>query len=134
MGPYCQFCGHRCFVERFVPGSNATILATCPKGMAHDRERSGYDHTTAVNPNDPAIKAYAAAIRENVAKTAVRDIVTGEAFAEAVLAGAKGCIVPPGMQPGRSISAPADSKAEAAAQLEFVRRTLRYALIRVGVA
>lgn len=130
MGPYCQNCDRRCFVERFVPDSNVTILATCPKGMAHDRERTGYDHTTAVNPHDPAIKAYAAAIRENT----VRRTVTSEAFAEAVLAGAKGCLVPPGMQPGRSISASASNKAEAAAQLEFVRRTLRYALTRVGVA
>lgn len=31
------------------------VLATCPAGMAHDREATGYDHTTAVNPRrDPA--------------------------------------------------------------------------------
>ena len=75
MGPYCDFCDHRCFVERFVPGSHVTILATCGKGMAHDRERTGYDHTTAVNPNDPAVMAYAEAIRLRAAKVTARSIV-----------------------------------------------------------
>lgn len=55
MGPYCKFCDHRCFVVRQIPGREndptaPTILATCPDGMALDRERTGYDHRTAINP------------------------------------------------------------------------------------
>ena len=49
-GAYCKFCGDRCFLERWVPGESATHFATCPKGMALDREATGYDHTTAFNP------------------------------------------------------------------------------------
>jgi hypothetical protein len=31
------------------------IMATCARGAEHDREVTGYDHTTAVNPRrDPA--------------------------------------------------------------------------------
>jgi len=48
-GAYCKFCDHRCFVYRVVPGSNVTHLATCPEGMALDREKLGVDYTTAVN-------------------------------------------------------------------------------------
>ena len=56
MGAYCRFCDMRCFVLRTLPAdakSNAgeTIhLATCERGMAHDRETTGYGHTTAANP------------------------------------------------------------------------------------
>lgn len=61
MGPYCRFCDHRCFVERIVPGEHAPntllgataghlLMATCPAGMANDRELTGHDHTTAINP------------------------------------------------------------------------------------
>lgn len=49
MGPYCQFCDHRCFLPRIV-GTSSVILATCPRGMAQDRERCGHDHRTALNP------------------------------------------------------------------------------------
>lgn len=53
-GSYCKFCGHRCFVYRDIPDGPAagriTHLATCVKGMAFDREQTGYDHTTATNP------------------------------------------------------------------------------------
>jgi hypothetical protein len=51
-GSYCKFCGHRCFVYRLVPNSRVTHLATCRRGMSFDRERTGYDHTTAFNPLD----------------------------------------------------------------------------------
>jgi hypothetical protein len=58
-GSYCKFCGHRCFVYRLVPNSVITHLATCPRGMAFDRERTGYDHTTAFNPFYPEqVKQY----------------------------------------------------------------------------
>ena len=52
MGPYCEFCDHRCFVPRVIPGSlKQVLMATCPKGMEFDRSASGgYDHTTAFNP------------------------------------------------------------------------------------
>ncbi|GAA3831528.1 hypothetical protein GCM10022380_57630 [Amycolatopsis tucumanensis] len=51
-GPYCRYCGHRCFVYRVLPdGSWAGHMATCPEGAAHDREVTGHDHTTATNPN-----------------------------------------------------------------------------------
>jgi hypothetical protein len=56
MGSYCQFCDHRCFVERKMPADakwrpgETVHLATCAKGMAHDREQTGHDHTTAINP------------------------------------------------------------------------------------
>lgn len=61
-GSYCKFCDSRCFVERIIPdpkpGSIAAAvggrihMATCPKGMEHDRKVSGYDHTTAINPSE----------------------------------------------------------------------------------
>jgi hypothetical protein len=51
MGPYCNHCGHRCFVERTVPGYPLiTILATCDRGAEHSRQMTGYDYTTAINP------------------------------------------------------------------------------------
>ena len=50
-GPYCQFCGRRCFLARVVPGVESTMdMATCSGGMARDRQATGYDHTTAINP------------------------------------------------------------------------------------
>ncbi|WP_234343429.1 hypothetical protein, partial [Streptomyces sp. NRRL F-5123] len=53
-GAYCKFCGNRCFVYRIIPDGPqkgwAGHLATCAPGMAHDREKTGYDHTTATNP------------------------------------------------------------------------------------
>jgi hypothetical protein len=52
-GSYCKYCGQRCFVMRLVPNSTVTHLATCHKGMEHDRKGTGYDHTTAFNPADP---------------------------------------------------------------------------------
>lgn len=63
MGPYCQFCDHRCFVERIIPNpapgtiAEATgghlLMATCATGMAHDRRATGgLDHTTAINPRE----------------------------------------------------------------------------------
>jgi hypothetical protein len=55
-GSYCDFCGHRCFVLRRIP-DNAPYragrtyhMATCPRGKAFDREQTGYDADTAINP------------------------------------------------------------------------------------
>lgn len=49
-GAYCQFCDQRCFVLRTLPdGSWTGHMATCVAGAAHDRQRTGYDYTTAVN-------------------------------------------------------------------------------------
>jgi hypothetical protein len=61
MGPYCDFCDHRCFVLRRLPddangkiaGVGEILMATCQRGMAHDREQTGYTHKTAINPCDP---------------------------------------------------------------------------------
>lgn len=61
-GAYCQFCDHRCFVERVLPephrcsGVCAAVghhlhLATCPAGRDYDRHRTGFDSTTAINPH-----------------------------------------------------------------------------------
>jgi len=57
-GAYCKFCGLRCFVYRVIPGGDlkgrSLHLATCPQGMEHDLEATGYTHLTAVNPvTDP---------------------------------------------------------------------------------
>lgn len=77
MGPYCSFCGIRCFLIRIVPDGPrigwSGLMATCGKGMALDREATGHDHTTAVNPvTDPDAaaavgRAVAAAARPTVA-------------------------------------------------------------------
>jgi hypothetical protein len=51
MGPYCKFCGSRCFLPRAgAQLGTTTILATCRRGMAHDLKTSGYTHRTAINP------------------------------------------------------------------------------------
>lgn len=53
-GPYCMYCHRRCFVLRVVPDGPSEgwegHMATCRKGMEHDRKVTGHDHTTAVNP------------------------------------------------------------------------------------
>jgi hypothetical protein len=50
MGPYCKFCGTRCFC--FFPDKTpehilkaygtSTIIATCPGGQEFERQRVGY--------------------------------------------------------------------------------------------
>lgn len=53
-GAYCKFCARRCFVLRVIPDGPekgwSGHLATCHSGMELDREKTGHDHTTAVNP------------------------------------------------------------------------------------
>lgn len=60
MGPYCNYCDNRCFVERVYPtedGWRFLIMATCERGMANDREKTGYDFETAINPvTDPRFR------------------------------------------------------------------------------
>jgi len=55
-GAYCMYCDHRCFVYRQVIVAGEQIwaghMATCLKGMAHDRRALGVDHTQAFNPYD----------------------------------------------------------------------------------
>ena len=57
MGPYCQYCDRRCFVERrIVVGGEIVwdgIMATCPRGRERDRQVLGQDFREAVNPRDP---------------------------------------------------------------------------------
>ncbi len=54
MGSYCNYCGHRCFVYRKVIVGGETLwsghMATCPRGMEHDRRSLGMDSSTAHNP------------------------------------------------------------------------------------
>lgn len=51
MGPYCKFCGQRCFI--YIPTNTprhildayfgrATIIATCPAGKAYEKAKIGY--------------------------------------------------------------------------------------------
>ena len=55
-GAYCRYCGHRCFVTRRMPADatwrpgQIVHLATCARGKAFDREHTGYDADTAINP------------------------------------------------------------------------------------
>lgn len=58
MGPYCNFCGTRCFVLRVLPkeaksrlAGGELLMATCRRGMAHDLEQTGHTYKTATNPN-----------------------------------------------------------------------------------
>jgi hypothetical protein len=50
MGPYCKFCGERCFVP-FPEGTpkhileaygSASIIATCRRGQEFERQKIGY--------------------------------------------------------------------------------------------
>jgi len=54
MGPYCNYCGRRCFLPRVIPDGprkgESLILATCGAGMARDVEATGHTHETALNP------------------------------------------------------------------------------------
>lgn len=50
MGAYCRYCRRRCFVVRVLADNRSMCLATCPEGMALDRQVTGQDHTTAHNP------------------------------------------------------------------------------------
>jgi hypothetical protein len=56
MGSYCNYCGSRCFVLRVLPtdapgghGGRQLAMATCPAGMAHDRQMTGYTHRDCIN-------------------------------------------------------------------------------------
>jgi hypothetical protein len=40
MGPYCNYCDKRCFVDN--PKKPGWLLATCIKGQAHDKDVLGY--------------------------------------------------------------------------------------------
>ena len=43
MGPYCTFCGRRCFVPRRIPGTfTETLMATCAAGANFDLNRCGH--------------------------------------------------------------------------------------------
>ena len=62
MGPYCKFCGHRCFVHITdewpahiieAYGTN-TIAATCRRGQQFEKERLGYCYDDAVKARKEA--------------------------------------------------------------------------------
>lgn len=50
MGPYCKFCGTRCFVhlpsglpaEVYQAYGSATIIATCTVGQEFEKKKVGY--------------------------------------------------------------------------------------------
>lgn len=50
MGPYCNYCGRRCFLLRVLKDGRTMLLATCDKGMEHDRRVGGETHEDALNP------------------------------------------------------------------------------------
>lgn len=62
MGPYCNFCARRCFVLRVLQDGRSMLLATCARGMEHDRSQVGEDHTTALNPVTDQVAAVSRAI------------------------------------------------------------------------
>jgi hypothetical protein len=66
MGPYCKFCGQRCFVylpmETPKEAQNAygttTIIATCKEGQEYEKKLTGWcldDIQAAIKSNDPAL-------------------------------------------------------------------------------
>ncbi len=65
-GAYCKFCDRRCFFYRVMPADakwspgRGVHLATCARGQAYDREHTGYDQTTAINPLADATKGVSA--------------------------------------------------------------------------
>lgn len=50
MGPYCNYCGHRCFThmpaetptEALKAYGRSTIIATCPAGQQFEKENVGW--------------------------------------------------------------------------------------------
>lgn len=58
-GSYCNYCEHRCFVERRIIVAGEAIwsghMATCVKGREHDRRVLGVDESRALNPHDHAV-------------------------------------------------------------------------------
>ena len=77
MGPYCNFCGRRCFLVRVLADGRTMMLATCATGMKHDRQAVGQDHTTALNPvtEQDAVQQLADELAEMAARArAVLDV------------------------------------------------------------
>ncbi|GED55856.1 hypothetical protein EDM54_12965 [Brevibacillus borstelensis] len=65
MGPYCKFCGQRCFVylpmetpkEALEAYGTSTIIATCKDGQSYEKSRTGWcldDIKAAIKAKDPA--------------------------------------------------------------------------------
>lgn len=63
MGPYCMYCQHRCFVPRQIRNDGGDVvwdglMATCTRGVEHDRAATGgWDFRTAYNPWNAASAA-----------------------------------------------------------------------------
>lgn len=47
----CRFCGTHCQVLRLLPEGATALFATCHDGAASDRERTGHDHRTTMQPH-----------------------------------------------------------------------------------
>jgi hypothetical protein len=75
MGPYCDYCQRRCFLERAYPTENGwrhLFMATCDRGRQSDREKTGYDFKTAANPvTDPRFQSDAGARTERMTTLAI---------------------------------------------------------------
>lgn len=58
-GAYCKYCNHRCFVYREVIVNGEKLwcghMATCPKGMEHDRRSLGVSCREAYNPYETEV-------------------------------------------------------------------------------
>lgn len=56
-GSYCKFCDRRCFVYRVLSDRSwSGHMATCQRGMEFDRQQTGHDHTTAINPDSVSLR------------------------------------------------------------------------------
>lgn len=77
MGPYCQYCDQRCFVPRALADGSHLIMATCSKGMEHDRRVTGQDHTTARNPRARERTRFGRAGEQAI--TAARELIAAAA-------------------------------------------------------
>lgn len=75
-GAYCQYCDRRCFVLRRLPDDQEWHLATCAKGMEHDRQVTGYDHITA-RKRDPR-EAAADRVFRSVLERHAEQVARGE--------------------------------------------------------
>ncbi len=64
MGPYCKFCGNRCFVHMPTGTSahilqaygSSTIVATCQRGQEFEKEKTGYCYNDITQEIDQVVE------------------------------------------------------------------------------
>lgn len=73
MGPYCNYCQCRCFLVRVLKDGRTMLLATCDRGMAHDRRVGGETHEDALNPvtQPEEVAALISTLQEQIVETEV---------------------------------------------------------------